>query len=107
LSSPGSIRSPEHLVPGAPPVSSERLQALAAHHGPSLNQVAEYASGGRSAIISGLQLPAILRKSSPAKATAAPNPHRRSGTGSDAVLVRPLISVVLGERLVVTIVGNV
>src|SRR6266478_4745080 len=77
LSSRGSTRSLEHLVPGAAPVSSQRLQAPARHHGPVLNQAVEYGSSGQSAIISGFQLSAIFGKPSPAKAAAPSNPHRR------------------------------
>ena len=77
LSSRGRTGSLEHLVPGAAPVSSQRLQAPAGHHGPVLNQVVEYDSNGQSAIISGFQLSAIFGKPSPAKAAAPSNPHRR------------------------------
>ena len=72
-----SISSPRHLVPGAAPVSSRRLQALAADHGPALNHTVEYGSNTQSAIISGFQLSAIFGKPSPAKAAAPPNLHRR------------------------------
>src|SRR6266478_7970929 len=72
-----SIGSLESLVPGAAPVSSQRLQAPARHHRPVLNQAIEYGSSGQSAIISGFQLSAIFGKPSPAKAAAPSNPHRR------------------------------
>src|SRR6266478_8348674 len=77
LSSRGSTRSLEHLVPGAAPVSSQRRHAPARHHGPVLNQAVEYGSSGQSAIISGFQRSAIFGKPSPAKAAAPSNPHRR------------------------------
>ena len=57
-------------------VSSRRLRAPAAHHGPVLNQAVEYGSSSQSAIISGFQLSAIFGKPSPAKAAASSNPHR-------------------------------
>jgi hypothetical protein len=77
LSSRCSIGSPEHLVPGAAPVSSRRLQAPAADHRPVLNQTVEYGSNAQSAIIGGFQLSAIFGKPAPAKAAAPPNLHRR------------------------------
>jgi hypothetical protein len=77
LSSRCSIGSPEHLVPGAAPVSSRCLQAPAADHGPVLNQAIEYRSNAQSAIISAFQLSAIFAKPSTATATPTPNPHSR------------------------------
>src|SRR5215469_17291009 len=41
-------RSPKHLVPGAPPVSSQRLHTPAAHHAPALNRPVAHASSGQS-----------------------------------------------------------
>src|SRR5262249_24985911 len=41
------------------------------------NQTVEYKSNAQSVIISGFQLSAILRKTSPAKAADPPNPHRQ------------------------------
>jgi hypothetical protein len=52
-------------------------QTSAGHHRPAVNPAVEYGSSGQSPIISGFQPLAILRKPSPAKAPAAPNPHRR------------------------------
>src|SRR6267143_3105952 len=49
------------------------------HHRPALNQAVVYGSSGRSEIISGFQLSAILPKPSPAEAAATSNPHRRQG----------------------------
>ena len=72
----GSLHSPDHLIPGAAPVSSRDLQAPAGHLGLVLNHTVEHSSSGQSAIISGLQPVAILRKPSPAKAAAPSNPHR-------------------------------
>jgi hypothetical protein len=74
---PGSIHSPEHPVPGVESISSQRRQTSAGHHRPVVNPAVEYGSSGQSPIISGFQPLAILRKPSPAKAPAAPNPHRR------------------------------
>src|SRR5215472_6715161 len=71
------MRSPEHLVPDAAPVSSQRLQAPSRHHGPALYQPVNYRSRGQSALISGFPLSAILGKPFPAKAADTPNPHRR------------------------------
>src|SRR5215469_3795621 len=75
--SSGSICSPEHLVPGAAPVSSQRLQASAEHCGPVLNHPVEHRGNAQSATFSGLPLSAIPTKPSPGKLAAAPNPHRR------------------------------
>src|SRR6516162_1452329 len=58
----GSIRLPEHPVPGVESISSQRLQAPAGHHGPVVNPAVEHGSGGQSAIISGFQLSAMRRK---------------------------------------------
>ena len=69
--------SPEHLVPGAAPVSSQRLQASAQHYGPVLNHPVEHRGSAQSATFSGLPLSAIPTKPSPGKLAAAPNPHRR------------------------------
>src|SRR5262249_11044601 len=70
------MRSPEHLVPDAAPVSSQRLQAPSRHHGPALYQPVNYRSRGQSALISGFPLSAILGKPFPAKAADTPNPHK-------------------------------
>ena len=77
MSSRCSIGSPEHLVPGAAPVSSRCLQAPAGDHGPVLNQAIEYRSNAQSAIISAFQLSAIFAKPSTATAAPTPNPHSR------------------------------
>ena len=69
--------SPEHLVPGAAPVSSQRLQASADHYGPVLNHPVEHRGNAQSATFSGRPLSAIPTKPSPGKLAAAPNPHRR------------------------------
>jgi len=74
--SPGSTCSPEHLVPGAAPVSSQRLQASAEHYGPVLNHPAEHRGTAQSAILGGLPLSAICAKPSSARAAVRPNPHR-------------------------------
>ena len=58
-------RSPKHLVPGAPPVSSQRLRRPTAQHAPALNRPVEYASSGQSAIITGFQPSAILKQTIP------------------------------------------
>jgi len=63
----GNIRAREHLDPGSAPGLSQRLQAPAAHHAPSLNQLAERGGSGQSAIITGFLLSAILRKLLPPK----------------------------------------
>jgi hypothetical protein len=65
-------------VPGAAPLSSLRRQVPAGHHRPAPNQPVEYDASHQFAIISGLQLSAILTKPSPRNAAAATNPHRRS-----------------------------
>src|SRR5215475_11826123 len=70
-------RSPKHLLPGAPPLSSHRLHTPAAHHAPALNRPVEYASSGQSAIITGFQPSAILKQTIPGNAAAEPNPHSR------------------------------
>jgi hypothetical protein len=67
-------RSPKHLAPGAPPLSSHRLHTPAAHHAPALNRPFEHASSGQSAIITGFQPSAILKQTN---AAAEPNPHSR------------------------------
>jgi hypothetical protein len=67
LSSRGSIRPPEHLVPAAALVAPHRLQAPAGHQTPVPDQAVGLGSNGQSAIISGFQLLAILRNPSPAK----------------------------------------
>ena len=77
MSSRCSIGSPEHLVPGAAPVSSRCLQAPAGDHGPVLNQAIEYRSNAQSAIISAFQLSAIFAKPSTATVAPTPNPHSR------------------------------
>ena len=77
LSSRCSIGSPEHLVPGAAPVSSRCPQAPAGDHGPVLNQAIEYRSNAQSAIISAFQLSAIFAKPSTTTAAPTPNPHSR------------------------------
>src|SRR5262249_24840456 len=59
------------------PVSSRCGQASAGDHRSVLNQTVEYKSNAQSVIISGFQLSAILRKTSPAKAADPPNPHRQ------------------------------
>ena len=58
-------RSPKHLAPGAPPLSSHRLHTPAAHHPPALNRPVEHASSGQSAIITGFQPSAILKQTIP------------------------------------------
>ena len=58
-------RSPKHLVPGAPPVSSQRLRTPTAHHAPALNRPVEYACSGQSAIISGFQPSAVPSQTIP------------------------------------------
>jgi hypothetical protein len=73
----GSLHSPDHLIPGAAPVSSRRLQAPAAPHGLVLNHTVEHGISGQSAIISGFHLSPISGKPSLAKAAATPNSHRR------------------------------
>src|SRR6516162_8018713 len=73
----GSLHSPDHLIPGATPVSSRRLPAPAGHHGLILNHTVEHGSSGQSAIISGFHLSPILGKPSLAKAATTPNSHRR------------------------------
>jgi hypothetical protein len=72
-------RSPkhQHLVPGAPPVSSQRLLTPAAHHAPALNRPVEYSSSRQSAIIAGFQPSAILKQTIPGNAADEPNPHSR------------------------------
>jgi len=65
LSSHGSTRSPEHLVPGAASVSSPCLHPPKAHRAPALNRAIGLGSSGQSATISGFPLSAILRKPSP------------------------------------------
>src|SRR6516165_4231781 len=70
-------RSPKHLAPGAPPLSSHRLHTPAAHHAPALNRPVEHASSGQSAIITGFQPSAILKQTIPGNAAAEPNPHSR------------------------------
>jgi len=72
----GSLHSPDHLIPGATPVSSRRLPAPAGHHGLVLNHTVERGSSGQSAIISGFHLSPILGRPSLAKAAATQNPHR-------------------------------
>jgi hypothetical protein len=101
----GSLRSLEHLVPGAAPVSSQCLQAPAGHHGPVLNQAVECGSSGQSAIISGCQLSVISGKAFPAKAAARPNPHSRPSAhrfprvrSSEAFRRRPLYWVTRSRR---------
>jgi hypothetical protein len=74
LSSLGSIRSPEHLVPGAALVSSQQLQAPAGHLALVLNHTVKHRSSDHSPSIASFQLSAILRKPSPGKLAAAPNP---------------------------------
>jgi hypothetical protein len=63
-------------VPGAAPVSSQRLQASAEHYGPVLNHPVEHRGIAQSAIFGGLPLSAICAKPSAATAAARPNPHR-------------------------------
>jgi hypothetical protein len=58
-------RSPKHLVPGAPPVSSQRLHTPTAHHLSALNRPVEYASNGQSAITSGFQPSAMPSQTIP------------------------------------------
>ena len=72
LSSRRCIRSPEHLVPGAPPISSQRLHTPAGRHRPALNQAVEYGSSGQSAIISGLQ-PSAMPSENHTPATLLPS----------------------------------
>jgi YVTN family beta-propeller protein len=72
----GGTRSPEHLVPGAAPVSPQRLQMPPGHHPPVLDHAIEYGRSTQPTIISGFQLSAILGKPSPAKAAALSNLHR-------------------------------
>ena len=74
--SPGSTCSQEHLVSGAAPVSSQRLQASAEHYGPVLNHPAEHRGTAQSAIFGGPPLSAICAKPSSARAAVRPNPHR-------------------------------
>ena len=95
----------EHPVPGATPVSSQRLQAPAGHHGPVLTQAIEHGSSGQSAIISGFHLSAISGKAFPAKPAAPPNPHRRPSAtafprvrSSEAFRLRPLYGVDRSRR---------
>src|SRR6516162_11020969 len=72
----GSLHSPDHLIPGATPVSSRRLPAPAGHHGLVLNHTVERGSSGQCAIISGFHLSPILGRPSLAKAAATQSPHR-------------------------------
>jgi hypothetical protein len=65
-------RSPKHLVPGAPPVSSQRLHTPAAHHALALNRPVEYASSGQPAIITGFQPSAILKQTIPRQRRCRP-----------------------------------
>jgi hypothetical protein len=65
-------RSPKHLVPGAPPVSSQRLHTPAAHHALALNRPVEYASSGQPAIITGFQPSAILKQTTPRQRRCRP-----------------------------------
>src|SRR5262249_48488244 len=73
-------RSPKHLLPGAPPLSSHRLHTPAAHPAPALNRPVEYAS--RPVAASPQSSPAFSpqqfsSKPSPGNAAAEPNPHSR------------------------------
>ena len=77
MSSGGSIRSLEHLVPGAASASSQYLQAPTAHHGPVLNHAVEYGSTDHSVIIRGLQRSARVATAVLPKAAAPSNLHRR------------------------------
>src|SRR5207245_4802603 len=72
----GSIRSPEHSVPGVAIILPRCLRTLTRHHRPVPNQAIELRSSGLSAVISGAQLSAIVAKPSPTTAAPAPNPHR-------------------------------
>jgi hypothetical protein len=65
-------RSPKHLVPGAPPVSSQRLHTPTTHHAPALSRPVEYASSGQSAIITGFQPSAILKQTIPRQRRCRP-----------------------------------
>ena len=105
MSSRCSIGSPEHLVPGAAPVSSRCLQAPAGDHGPVLNQAIEYRSNAQSAIISAFQLSAIFAKPSTATVAPTPNPHSRQAftafprvRSSEAFRRRPLYWVDRSRR---------
>jgi hypothetical protein len=79
VSSHGGTRSPEHLVPGTAPVSSQRLQMPPRHHPPVLDQAVGRVSTGQSTAVTGFQLSAIWPKSSHGRVAAPPNPHRRAG----------------------------
>ena len=68
---------PEHLVPDATPVSSQRLQAPTGHHPLVFNYAIGHSSSAQCATNSCLQLSAILRKPSPGQPAAASNPHRQ------------------------------
>src|SRR6516164_8586475 len=68
---------PEHLVPDATPVSSQRLQAPTGHHPLVLNYAIGHSSSAQCATNSRLQLSAILRKPFPGQPAAASNPHRQ------------------------------
>ena len=71
------VLSPEHLVPDATPVSSQRLQAPTGHHPLVLNYAIGHSSSAQCATNSRLQLSAILRKPFPGQPAAASNPHRQ------------------------------
>ena len=70
------IRSPERSVPGAAPISTQRLRMLTPHQGLVLNQAVRRAGSGQFAILGGLPLSAVLTTPFPAAAAAPPNPHR-------------------------------
>src|SRR5262245_59776731 len=71
-------RSPQHLLPVAPPLSSYRLHTPAAHHAPALNRSPSStpvaASPQSSPAFSPQQ---FSSKPSPGNAAAEPNPHSR------------------------------
>jgi hypothetical protein len=76
LSSPGSIRSPEHCVPGAAATSRQCLRAPLQPLGRAPTRALDSDSGGQSAVIRDFQISAIHETPFLADPAPPPNRHR-------------------------------